>query len=89
MYLTVILALPDPPEVTHFEAEIEDDAGRTVWSGAIRISEHGTFRLGLPTRLLDGGDVRIHLLTVDGDIRERIETYPLSMARPAEGPDHD
>ncbi|MFQ5526386.1 MAG: anti-sigma factor family protein [Thermoanaerobaculia bacterium] len=88
-YLTAILALPEPPEVTRFEVEIEDGNGRTVWNGAVRISEHGTFRLGLPTRLFDGGDLLIHLLAVDGETRERIETYPLSVLRSADGSDHD
>lgn len=88
-YLTAILALPDPPEVSGFEVEIEDGNGRTVWHGAVRISEHGTFRLGLPIRLFEGGDLRIHLLAVDGETRERIETYPLSVIRSEDGSDHD
>lgn len=88
-YLTVILALPDPPEVSGFEVEIENSAGQTIWSGAVQISEHGTFRLGLPIRFFDGGDLRLHLLAIDGDTRERIETYPLSVLRSADRSDHD
>ena len=88
-YLTAILALPDPPEVSRFEVEIEDDNSQTVWSGAVRMSEHGTFRLGLPTRLFEDGDLHIHLLAVDGETRERIETYPLSVRRSVDGSDHD
>ncbi|MDH3402900.1 MAG: hypothetical protein OEP45_04725 [Acidobacteriota bacterium] len=88
-YVTAVLALPDPPAAAGFEAQIEDGAGRTVWRGAVRISEHGTFTLGLPARLFDGGSLRIHLLAVDGETRERIETYPLSVARSSEGHDRD
>jgi hypothetical protein len=78
-YLTAVLALPDPPAASRFEVEVEDGTGRTVWQGSARISEHGTFRLGLPLRLFESGDLRIHLLAVDGESRERIETYPLSV----------
>jgi hypothetical protein len=88
-YVTAVLALPDPPAASRFEAEIEDSAGRTLWTGTVRISEHGTFRLGLPTRLFDDGEILIHLAAVDGDSRRRIETYPLSVVRPADRSESD
>lgn len=79
-HLTVILHLPEPPDVDSFEAEILDSAGTPVWRGRVRMDELGTLSLGLPRPFLDAGLYRIVVYGASGENRERLATFPLDLA---------
>lgn len=78
-HLTVILHLPEPPEVEAFEAEILDSAGRALWRGRVRMDELGTLALGIPRPFLDAGRYRIVLYGVTGESQRRVGTFPLDL----------
>lgn len=83
-HLTVILNVPESPDVAAYEAEIVASEDRTLWSGRVQRDEHGTIALGIPRPFLDAGNYRIVLYGVTGETRQRIETFPLDLVSGAE-----
>jgi len=82
-HLTVILNVPEAPDVAAYEAEIVDSEERALWRGRVRRDEHGTIALGFPRPFLDAGSYRIVLYGVTGDRRQRIETFALDLVSAA------
>lgn len=83
-HLTVILNVPESPDVAAYETEIVDSEDRALWRGRVQRDEHGTIALGIPRPFLDAGSYRIVLYGVTGDRRQRIETFPLDLVSSAE-----
>ena len=77
-HLTVILHLPEAPEMVVYEAEIVDAEDRTLWRGRVRREDY-IFTLGIPRSFVDAGSYRIHLYGVIGEERRRIETFPMDL----------
>ena len=83
-HLTVILHLPEPPDLAAYEAAIADPEGRELWRGPLRMDEDGALTLGIPGAFLAAGTYRIALYGVAGDSRQLLETFPLELVSTAE-----
>lgn len=77
--LLLILTPEEPEPFPSYRVEIQDPAGREVWSGGLALNDHGSLRLGVPRRRLESGEHRVLLYGVGAAGEELLAEHRLRL----------
>ncbi|MDA8019554.1 MAG: DUF3379 domain-containing protein [Thermoanaerobaculia bacterium] len=85
-FAILVLNLPDAAPFDRFAAELVSSTGEVLWSGPLRPSAYGTFRLGVQSTWLRSGASEVRLYGVEGEQdRHLLETFPLERGPSRDG----